>query len=49
MINTDYDGLFTSQGYARGHLAPYAMMGGDRDDDGQTAEDDDAEDNQTIF
>jgi endonuclease G len=45
----DYDGLFNSRGYARGHLAPYAVMGGARDDDGQTAEDDDPEDNLTIF
>ena len=49
VVDDDYDGLFSSRGYARGHLAPYAVMGGDRDDDGLTAEDDDPEDNNTIF
>jgi len=38
--DADYRGLFTSRGYARGHLAPYAVMGGDRDGDGKLAEDD---------
>ncbi len=47
--NSNYNGLFSSRGYARGHLAPYAVMGGDRDDDGLLAADDDPEDNQTIF
>lgn len=45
----DYDGIFSSRGYARGHLAPYAVMGGDRDDDGSDAEDGDADDELTIF
>lgn len=36
--DSDYVGLLDSRGYARGHLAPYAVMGGDRDDDGQFAE-----------
>lgn len=49
VMDSDYDGLFTARGYARGHLAPYAVMGGDRDDDGLTAEDGDPEDNLTIF
>jgi endonuclease G len=46
--DADYKGLFTSRGYARGHLAPYAVMGGDRDGDGRLAENDD-DDALTIF
>lgn len=34
----EYVGLLRTRGYARGHLAPYAVMGGDRDGDGQYAE-----------
>jgi len=33
----EYIGLFNSLGYARGHLAPYKIMGGDRDHDGKYA------------
>lgn len=29
----EYNGLFGSLGYARGHLAPYKVLGGDRDND----------------
>ncbi|MCD4652563.1 DNA/RNA non-specific endonuclease [bacterium] len=50
----DYLGLFRSIGFARGHLAPYKILGGDRDDDGIVAnyEDktqSDAEDELTVF
>jgi endonuclease G len=45
----DYKGLFSSRGFARGHLAPYAVMGGDRDHDGKTAQDGDEDDIQTIY
>ena len=45
----DYKGLFTSRGYARGHLAPYGVMGGDRDGDGQLAKEGDPDDEVTIF
>ena len=44
----DYTGLFTKRGYARGHLAPYAVMGGDRNDNGKYAEDD-SSDALTIY
>jgi len=46
--DSDYKGLFTSRGYARGHLAPYAVMGGDRDGDGKFAKNDD-DDALTVF
>jgi len=46
--DAEYKGLFTSRGYARGHLAPYAVMGGDRDGDGLLAENDE-DDALTIF
>ncbi len=36
--SADYTGLLASRGYARGHLAPFAIMGGDRDGDGDYAE-----------
>lgn len=36
--DSDYIGLLNDRGYARGHLAPYGIMGGDRDDDGEYAE-----------
>ncbi len=42
-------GEYTNSGFARGHLAPWAVMGGDRDGDGKFAKDNDPEDNQTIF
>lgn len=35
---SEYVGLLNSRGYARGHLAPYGIMGGDRDDDEDYAE-----------
>lgn len=37
--DSNYDGLFTARGYARGHLAPYAVMGGDRDNEALTGHD----------
>jgi endonuclease G len=38
-VNTsEYVGLLKSRGYARGHLAPYGIMGGSRDDDDDYAE-----------
>ena len=36
--DSDYTGFLTARGYARGHLAPYGVMGGDRDGDGSYAE-----------
>ncbi len=49
----DYNGLLVTRGYARGHLAPYGVMGGDRDGDGILANLDrslsDADDEKTIF
>lgn len=48
VTDDDYTGLYGSRGYARGHLAPYAVMGGDRDGDGQFAADD-LDDAQTIY
>ncbi len=46
----DYKGQFqTWRNYAKGHLAPYYISGGDRDNDGQDAEDGDADDAQTVF
>ena len=37
-VNKDeYIGLFSSQNYARGHYAPYKILGGDRDGDGAYA------------
>jgi len=55
VVDTDYDGLFDANvgNFARGHLAPYAVMGGDRDGDGQYASldetENDPEDAQTLF
>lgn len=46
--DADYLGLFGSRGYARGHLAPYAVMGGDRDHDGLLAPND-ADEDSTVF
>jgi len=46
---------YTNSGYARGHLAPYAISGGDRDDDGFYARLDknssigDTDEEQTVF
>lgn len=48
VVSSDYTGLFATRGYARGHLAPYGVMGGDRDRDGRLAEDDDF-DAETVF
>jgi len=50
----EYDGLFSSKGYDRGHLAPYAVMGGDRDGDGIYAVhgigvSSDPDDEETVF
>ena len=50
----EYVGLFAKKGYARGHLAPYKILGGDRDGDGIYAEfstgaNSDSDDEQTIF
>lgn len=45
----DYLGLLSARGYARGHLAPYGVMGGDRDGDGQFASDGDEFDEETVF
>ncbi len=46
----DYAGLYESElNLARGHLAPYAVMGGDRDGDGLYAEDGDIFDIQTVL
>jgi len=39
--DAEYVGLQASRGHVRGHLAPYGVMGGDRDGDGQYAADDD--------
>jgi endonuclease G len=47
--DADYKGLFKERGFARGHLAPCAAMGGDRDNDDEYAEDGDNYDKQTIF
>lgn len=50
---SDYVGLSDSRGYVRGHLAPYGVMGGDRDGDGDYAiygsDDSDPDDELTIF
>ncbi|MEL6330409.1 MAG: DNA/RNA non-specific endonuclease [Planctomycetota bacterium] len=49
----DYNGLHRTFDIARGHLAPFAVMGGDRDADGVRAELDrdesDPFDEQTVF
>ena len=50
---SDYIGLKDARGYARGHLAPYGVMGGDRDGDGEYAvynsDDSDPDDELTVF
>ena len=48
VVDDDYNGLQAARGFARGHLAPYAVMGGDRDDDGELSPEDDF-DNDTVF
>ncbi len=49
----EYKGLNKTDGFARGHLAPYAVMGGDRDNDSLFASEDksvtDKDDELTIF
>ena len=48
--DSEYDGAFSGPGnYARGHLVPYYVSGGDRDSDGTDAEDGDADDAETVF
>lgn len=37
VVNEDYDGVLDEFGYARGHIAPYFVSGGDRDNDGRLA------------
>jgi endonuclease G len=45
----EYKGLFARTRLERGHLAPYFVMGGDRDADGLRARDKDPEDMATVF
>jgi len=46
----DYKNQFrTWRNYAKGHLAPYFISGGDRDNDGIDAEDGDYDDAQTVY
>ena len=47
-VDSEYVGFFDSRGFARGHLAPWAVMGGDRNGNGKLAKDD-PEDAKTIF
>lgn len=53
VLDNDYIGYFDSLGYARGHLAPYKIFGGDRDNDGLYAvysdPNSDADDELTVF
>lgn len=47
-----YDGLLKSLGYARGHYAPFKILGGDRDNDGKYAKLDkksDKDEELTVF
>lgn len=51
---TEYNGLFSTKGYARGHFAPYKILGGDRDGDGKYAVyndnvNSDPDDEKTVF
>ncbi len=50
---TEYNGLFGDINIARGHMAPYAVMGGDRDGDSVSAELDSGQsdpfDETTVF
>lgn len=48
VLDDEYLGFFDSRGFARGHLAPWAVMGGDRDGDGKLAKNDD-DDAKTFF
>jgi hypothetical protein len=52
VTDADYVGLKAARGFARGHLAPWKAMGGDRDGDGVYAHFDtnlnDVDDEQTI-
>lgn len=48
VVHSDY----THSGFARGHLAPYFIAGGDRDNDGQVASlkgESDLDDEKTVF
>lgn len=47
--NEDWVHWEAERGFERGHLAPYAIMGGDRDGDGLYASDGDPEDIRTIM
>jgi endonuclease G, mitochondrial len=53
VVTEEYTGLMSARGFARGHLAPYFAMGGDRDADGKVADLDttvsDKDDEKTIF
>ncbi|HHS13450.1 MAG TPA: DNA/RNA non-specific endonuclease [bacterium] len=48
VIDNDYRGLLDSLGYARGHMVPYGVSGGDRNQDGLYADEDD-HDQLSIF
>jgi len=48
VVDRNYTGLSAARGFARGHLAPYGVMGGDRDGDGLYARDDDEHDVLTV-
>jgi len=53
VITEEYIGLISTRGFARGHLAPFFVMGGDRNGNGKLADLDktisDEEDEKTIF
>lgn len=54
VATSEYIGLFDSKGYARGHIAPFKIMGGDRDKDGiyvtyENPSESDRDDEITIF
>ncbi len=53
VVAKDYNGLMRTRGFARGHYAPFFVMGGDRDGDGKRAHLDpsksDADDEKTVF
>lgn len=53
VVATDYNGLMRSRGFARGHLAPFFVMGGDRNNAAGRANLDrdrsDPFDEQTVF
>lgn len=40
---------YANSGFARGHIVPYAVLGGDYDGDGRTAADGDADDERAIL